>query len=116
MKDLYWYIAVLLTVGSYRSYKMADIRDFRNKNTVFTGTDSIIVPSGTTAERSGTELGQLRYNTDLGFLEQYNATGWAGIDAPPSITNQTGTINEDTDSTITITGSNFKSASTVSVE
>lgn len=95
---------------------MADIRDFRNKNTVFTGTDSIIVPSGTTAERSGTELGQLRYNTDLGFLEQYNATGWAGIDAPPSVTNQTGTINEDTDSTITITGSNFKSASTVSVE
>jgi len=95
---------------------MANVKDFRNKNTQFTGTDGIIVPQGTTAERSGTELGKLRYNTDLGFLEQYNNTGWAGIDAPPTVSNQTGVINEDTDSTITITGSNFKSASTVSIE
>jgi hypothetical protein len=92
---------------------MADIKDFRNKNTKFTGTDSIEVPKGTTAERSGTELGQVRYNTDLGFLEQYNATGWAGIDAPPVVTNQTGIIYSDTDATITIDGSNFKSGSLV---
>ena len=95
---------------------MADTRDFRNKNTKFTGTDSIELPKGTTAERSGTELGQLRYNTELGFLEQYNATGWAGIDAPPTVSSITGTINVDTDSTITVLGSNFKSGSIVYVE
>jgi len=95
---------------------MSDSKDFRNKNTIFSGTDGITLPNGTTAERTGTTTGKLRYNTDLGFLEQYNNTGWAGIDAPPTVTNQTGTINENTDSTITITGSNFKSGSIVYVE
>jgi len=95
---------------------MSNRRDFTKKDTRFTGTDSIIVPVGTTAERSGTELGQVRYNSDLGFLEQYNATGWAGIDAPPTVSSITGTVNEDTDSTITVLGSNFKSGSIVSVE
>lgn len=95
---------------------MANYSQSKNKNTKFGGTDSIIIPVGTTAERAGTELGQLRYNTDLGFLEQYNATGWAGIDAPPTVSNQTGTINEDTDSTITVVGSNFKSGSIVYIE
>jgi len=81
--------------------------------TKFGGEQGIVVPKGTTAERSVIEVGQIRYNTDLGFLEQYNATGWAGIDAPPVVTNQTGTLYEDTDATITITGSNFKSGSAV---
>ena len=94
---------------------MADIRDFRNKNTKFTGTDSIEIPKGTTAERSGTELGQVRYNTDLGFLEQYNATGWAGIDAPPTVSSFSGTIFGSVDSTLTILGSNFKSGSQVAI-
>jgi len=94
---------------------MADIKDFRNKNTKFTGTDSIEVPKGTTAERSGTELGQVRYNTDLGFLEQYNATGWAGIDAPPTVSSFSGIIYGSIDSTITILGSNFKSGSQVAI-
>jgi hypothetical protein len=49
-------------------------------------------------------------------MEQYNATGWAGIDAPPIITNISGTINADTDSTITISGSNFKAGSVIAVE
>jgi len=92
---------------------MADTKDFRNKNITFTGTDGITVPNGTTLQRTGTTTGKLRYNSDLGFLEQYNATGWAGIDAPPVVTTQTGTINEDTDSTITVTGSNFKSGSSI---
>ena len=82
----------------------------------FLGTEGIVMPQGTTAERPGApELGTLRYNTQLGFMEQYNATGWAGIDAPPTVTNLTGTISADTDSTITVSGSNFKSGSTVTV-
>ena len=94
---------------------MANTRDFRNKDTIFTGTDGITLPKGTTGERSGTDVGKLRYNTELGFLEQYNASGWAGIDAPPTVSSISGIINEDTDSTITISGSNFKSGSTVSI-
>lgn len=95
---------------------MSDIRDFTGKNRKFTGGFTKL-PNGTTAERPASpELGMLRYNTDLGFMEQYNATGWAGIDAPPTVSNVTGTINEDTDSTITISGSNFKSGSIIAVE
>ena len=94
---------------------MANYQTSKYKNTKFGGADGIEIPKGGTADRAGTELGQLRYNTDLGFMEQYNATGWAGIDAPPTVSNVTGTINEDTDSTITITGSNFKSGSTVAI-
>ena len=87
----------------------------KNKNTVFGGTDSIIVPVGGTGTRAGTELGQLRYNTDLGFLEQYNATGWAGIDAPPTVGSISPTSFDGTSGTvITVNGSNFKSGSTVS--
>ena len=96
---------------------MANYSKSKNKNTVFGGTKSILVPKGSTGERNGSPIeGEVRYNTDLGFLEQYNAAGWAGIDAPPTVSNSSGTINEDTDSTITITGSNFKSGSTVSIE
>jgi len=89
---------------------MSNIRDFTKNNPKFTGTEAMQVQSGTTAQRpSSPPVGYVRYNTDLGFLEQYNATGWAGIDAPPTVSSISGTINEDTDSTITISGSNFKS-------
>jgi hypothetical protein len=86
------------------------------KNPVIEGTDAIIVPKGSTAQRVTSTTGALRYNTDNGVMEQYNATGWAGIDAPPVVTNISGIINTDTDSTITITGSNFKSGSVITVE
>lgn len=103
-------------MGNAGVIKMSNIRDFKNKNTRFTGTDSITVPAGGTADRNGTPaLGMLRYNTDLGFLEQYNAAGWAGIDAPPTVSSISGTLYNSTDATITITGSNFKSASSITV-
>lgn len=96
---------------------MADSRDFKNKNTKFTGAEGIEIPSGGTGDRGGSPAeGTLRYNSDLGFVEQYNVTGWAGIDAPPTITNIDKTINADVDATITVTGSNFKSGSTITVE
>ena len=86
------------------------------KNPVIEGTDAMIVPKGTSAERVTSTVGALRYNIDNGVMEQYNATGWAGIDAPPVITNISGTINTDTNSTITVTGSNFKAGSLIAVE
>jgi len=94
---------------------MANLRDFKNKNTVFSGTDSIVVPVGTTGQRLGTELGQLRYNTTTGLAEFYTITGWTPVDAPPTVSGISGTINENTSSTITVTGTNFKSGSTINI-
>lgn len=99
---------------------MADYSDKKYskalKNPVIEGTDAMIVPKGSSAERVTSTVGALRYNTDNGIMEQYNATGWAGIDAPPIITNISGVINADTNSTITISGSNFKAGSLIAVE
>lgn len=89
-------------MGIYSKYK--------NVNTVFGGTGGLVLPKGTTAERdSGTQTGTLRYNTDLGLVEQYNALGWQSVDAPPTVSSFTGVVNENTSTTLTITGSNFKS-------
>jgi hypothetical protein len=42
----------------------------------FAGTNGIVFPAGTTAERNTATIGTTRYNTDLGFLEIYNGTDW----------------------------------------
>ena len=90
---------------------------YRFVNTTFGGTGGIVVPSGSTAQRPATPLtGSLRYNTTVGLLENYNANGWVSIDVPPIVTNITGTINENTTSTITITGNNFKAGCIISIE
>jgi hypothetical protein len=87
-----------------------------NDNIEFPG-DYIVIPSGTTAERPvSPSVGMLRYNTTTGLVEQYNNAGWQGVDAPPVITNISGTINADTNSTITINGSNFKTGCVVYIE
>ena len=102
--------------GNLQRYNMANYQKSKFKDTKFGGTDGITTPAGATGDRPATpELGTMRYNTDLGFMEQYNATGWAGIDAPPTVTGFSGIINEDTDSTITVNGTNFKSGSTVAI-
>ena len=82
------------------------------------------VPHGTTAQRpSNPVAGQLRFNTDLGTLEQYNTNtnNWAAIDSPPIINSltYTGSGQNATDpaggETITLTGSNFKNGFTLTV-
>lgn len=95
---------------------MANLRDFKNKNTVFTGTEGITIPNGTTGERTGTQTGKFRYNTTTGLGELYTVTGWTPLDTPPTVTTISGTINVDSDSTLTINGTNFKSGSIVSIE
>lgn len=93
---------------------MSNRRDFTNKNTKFTGVLGIEIPAGSSAERGGSPaLGTLRYNSDTGLAEFYTPTGWAGVDAPPVVSNVTGTINENTNSTITITGTGFKNGALV---
>ena len=45
-------------------------------------TDSMILPSGTTAERPISPVaGMMRYNTDLGVLEFYDGVSWADTEA-----------------------------------
>ena len=111
---------------------MSDIRDFTGKNRRFTGTNSIRLPNGTTAQRIGSEAGEIRFNTTLNLAEYYTGTAWKAIDAPPAIngvsvdgrtatassdsqyvnTNAGGTVNivitgsgfDDLNSTVTIVG------------
>jgi hypothetical protein len=46
----------------------------------FTSTGRMLVPKGTTAERFAYPTsGSLRYNTDLGYLENYNGTVWRPV-------------------------------------
>jgi hypothetical protein len=95
-------------MGNYSKYK--------NVNTVFGGLEGITVPTGGTADRSpAVVVGTIRYNTDLGLVEQYNANGWTAIDAPPTISSVNGVINENTSSTITVNGANFKTGCIVSI-
>ena len=85
---------------------MSNINDFKNKNTIFTGTDSIITPKGTTAQRNSSPVtGMVRYNSTIGLLENYNDAGWAGIDAPPVVSSISPTdVDGNIGTSITITG------------
>ena len=99
---------------------MANSRDFTGKNRKFTGTKGITVSKGTTAERVGSESGELRFNTSTDLMEYYDGTIWKPIDAPPSISSVTTNdatgsniiLNSDgsTIYTITINGNNFTSS------
>jgi hypothetical protein len=87
------------------------------KNTTINDTGHFTAASGTEAQRPASPaVGMVRYNSTSAVLEQYTANGWQGIEAPPTVSNFSGIINQDTDTTITITGSNFKSGSLVYVE
>ena len=47
----------------------------------FTGTDGIVIPSGTTAQRPvSPATGTIRFNTTDGRFEGYNGTAWVPID------------------------------------
>lgn len=83
------------------------------ENSTFTG-GSITIPAGTTSERPASpSVGMIRYNTTLGFIEQYTIDGWKGITSPPQITSlNVAQVNESNSTqTIVITGSNFDSGS-----
>ncbi|MCB0379603.1 MAG: hypothetical protein KDD33_14025, partial [Bdellovibrionales bacterium] len=57
-----------------------------------TGTDAIIVPQGTTAQRPTGENGMIRYNTSTTKMEVYENGGWADIVSTGGLAN----IVEDT--------------------
>jgi hypothetical protein len=87
------------------------------KNTIINDTGHITVPSGTTGERPASPVvGMLRYNTTNNTLETYTSSSvWGGLEPPPTVSGISGTINVDTDSTITITGTNFVSGAIITI-
>ena len=95
---------------------MANIRDITGKNRKFTGTDGIVLPKGTQAQRADTESGELRFNTDTNLAEYYDGSEWKPIDAPPTITGVTPAAfvdNGSNSTTITIAGSNLQNGGTL---
>jgi hypothetical protein len=54
-------------------------------NPVLPGTGSATVPSGTTAQRSGS-AGAIRYNQDIGLFEGYNSSGWTAFASGSGVT------------------------------
>lgn len=77
-----------------------------------TGTGSLTIPSGTTAQRpSSPSAGMIRYNTETNKSEFYNGTNWLNIDAQsPDLESISPTdFDGETGTTITLTGSFFSS-------
>ena len=104
---------------------MADLRDFTGKNRRFTGTDSISISSGTTAQRVN-GAAKIRFNTTLNLMEYYDGSNWKSIDSPPTVTGFTvndiggsavtsGTIDNEASgsSTIEVLGSLFDTTGAV---
>lgn len=86
----------------------------KNTNIDLSGsTDGTIMPKGSSGQRPSAAAGLLRYNTTTGNLEQSNGTDFQAIDLPPTISAISGTYNEDNNTTLTITGTNFKTGATV---
>jgi hypothetical protein len=93
-------------------------RKIREQNTGFSSDNtSLEIPRGTTAERPASgDSGSLRFNTTLGALEQWTGNAWDPIYPTPQIytvTSSTGGLNEDDNSTVTITGASLSSVDTV---
>jgi len=85
---------------------MSNIRDFTNKNTKFTGDDGIVLPSGTSAQRSSGTTGETRFNTDSGSLEYYDGANWVSTNLIPTINSITGTIYQGTAGNLTLSVTN----------
>ena len=89
---------------------MADLRDYTKKNTVFTGTDGIRLPTGNNAQRvaSSNVAGTLRFNTDIDGIETYTSAGWRPLAAPPSVSTVTPSTYSGVSGTeFTINGDGF---------
>lgn len=76
-------------------------------NPIIPGTSSVVVPSGTTAQRSGSTDGQLRYNTTTATFEGYANGAWGSITTGTGVTSiATGTG---------LTGGPITSSGTISI-
>jgi hypothetical protein len=87
--------------GSNPTFSIAD-------NPVFTGTQGMVVPSGTTAQRASVPTnGQMRYNTSTSRFEFYEGGSWSNIGTGDgtvtqvnNVVNQTSVTNGTTTPTV----------------
>ena len=56
-------------------------------NPTLPGTGAALMPGGTTAQRPGGTGGQLRFNSETGFMEYYTGSTWANLSSASSIAN-----------------------------
>jgi hypothetical protein len=86
------------------------------QNLTLTG-DYVGIPAATTTQRDAltAATGMMVYNSTLGMLQQYNASGWTSIASPPVVSSISPTTADETGDSIVITGSNFDSAVTVKI-
>ena len=99
---------------------MANLRDFTGKNTRFSGTDSLRLPKGSTAQRATPVTGEIRYNESGNFVEFYNGTEWRALVDPPSLTSISPTNlseaagDSSVSFTFTVVGTGFDSGANIS--
>ena len=60
---------------------------------VFTGTDAITLPSGTTGQQPTGAVGMLRFNTTTTSFEGYNGTAWSAVGGGSALSNDTTTAS-----------------------
>ena len=73
-----------VVLGNFRILNNTITNTVANANTIFTetgtgyvvlqGTNGVVIPSGTTLQRPAGVAGMIRFNTDLGYLENYNSS------------------------------------------
>jgi hypothetical protein len=93
---------------------------------VIPGTAGMVIPVGTTAERSAGPNGSIRYNTDTGLFEGYSVGTWTAFAAGSGVTSvatgtgltggpitSTGTISIDS-TVVTLTGTQTLTNKTIS--
>lgn len=83
-------------------------------NITLTGSEGVVLPSGTTAERPGSPAnGVFRFNTTTDVMEYYDGDAWQTLGNAPGVTSISPTTETDANANITITGTGFKTGATV---
>jgi hypothetical protein len=72
---------------------MSKTRNLANSAPQF---NSLIVPTGNTAQRPANTAGQIRYNTDLGTLESANGVYWANVGSGAASSSGSGGVSWQT--------------------
>jgi hypothetical protein len=113
-------IAGLSTVGTgdITTAKIADDAVTSDKiaaNPTLTGSEGVVLPSGSTAERPSSPAdGVFRFNTTTDIMEYYNGANWQGVvQEAPAVTSISPTTAINANQAITITGTGFRSGAAV---
>lgn len=71
---------LIITVGASNRFQITNTAVTVALETVFSSTDNIQIPAGTTAQRPGTPAqGDVRYNSTLGRWEGYDGAAWGAL-------------------------------------